>query len=50
MAITDKNKPTFERLQELKQLYESGILTKEEMEAEKADILGQEKPREEEPE
>lgn len=50
MAITDKNKPTFERLQELKQLYESGILTKEEMEAEKADILGQEKPLEEEPE
>ena len=50
MAITDKNKSTFERLQELKQLYESGILTKEEMEAEKADILGQEKPREEEPE
>ena len=50
MAITDKNKSTFERLQELKQLYESGILTKEEMEAEKADILGQEKPLEEEPE
>lgn len=50
MAITDKNKSTFERLQELKQLYESGILTKEEMEAEKADILGQEKPSEEEPE
>lgn len=42
MAITDKNKSTFERLQELKRLYESGILTKEEMEAEKADILGQE--------
>lgn len=50
MAITDRNKSTFERLQELKQLYESGILTKEEMEAEKADILGQEKPHEEKPE
>lgn len=50
MAITDKNKSTFERLQELKQLYESGILTKEEMEAEKTDILGQEKPHEEKPE
>lgn len=50
MAITDKNKSTFERLQELKQLYDAGILTKEEMEAEKADILGQEKPKNEEKE
>lgn len=41
MAITDKNKSTFERLQELKQLYDAGILNKEEMEAEKAKILNQ---------
>lgn len=40
MAITDKNKSTIERLKELKTLYEAGILTKEEMEAEKAEILG----------
>lgn len=40
MAITDKNKPTLERLKELKSLYDAGILTKEEMEAEKAEILG----------
>ncbi len=40
MAVTDKNKSTVERLKDLKSLYESGILTKEEMEAEKAVILG----------
>lgn len=40
MAITDKNKSTIERLKELKSLYEAGILTEEEMKAEKADILG----------
>ena len=40
MAVTDKNKSTVERLKDLKSLYESGILTKEEMEAEKAEILG----------
>ena len=40
MAITDKNKSTIERLKELKSLYEAGILTKEEMEVEKAEILG----------
>lgn len=40
MAITDKNKSTLERLQALKQLYVAGILSKEEMEAEKAEILG----------
>lgn len=39
MAITDKNKSTIERLKELKSLYEAGILTKEEMDAEKAEIL-----------
>lgn len=43
MAITDKNKSTIERLKELKSLYESGILTKEEMEAEKEEILGMNK-------
>ena len=42
MAITDKNKPTLERLKELKSLYDAGILTKEEMEAEKDEILGKE--------
>ena len=40
MAITDKNKSTVERLKDLCALYEAGILTKEEMEAEKAEILG----------
>lgn len=40
MAVTDKNKSTVERLKDLKSLYESGILTKEEVEAEKAVILG----------
>lgn len=50
MTITDKNKSTFERLQELKRLYNAGILTKEEMEAEKTDILNQEKPKNEEKE
>lgn len=39
MAITDKNKSTIERLKELRSLYEAGILTEEEMEAEKAEIL-----------
>ena len=40
MAITDNNKPTIDRLKDLKNLYEAGILTQEEMEAEKAEILG----------
>lgn len=40
MAITSKDKPNIERLKELKTLYEAGILTKEEMEAEKAEIFG----------
>lgn len=40
MAITDKNKSTIDRLKELQTLYERGILTREEMEAEKMDILG----------
>ena len=40
MALTDKNKPTIDRLKDLKSLYEAGILTQEEMEAEKAEILG----------
>ena len=40
MAITDKNKSTVERLKELSVLYEAGALTREEMEAEKAEILG----------
>lgn len=40
MAITDKNKSTIERLKELKSLYEAGILTEEEMQGEKAEILG----------
>lgn len=44
MAITDKNKSTIERLKELKSLYEAGILTEEEMNAEKAEILGKIKP------
>ena len=46
MSITDKNKPTIERLKDLQQLYEAGILNKEEMEAEKAEILGKNKPNE----
>lgn len=45
MAITDENKSTIERLKELKSLYEAGILSKEEMEAEKAEILGTDKPK-----
>ena len=40
MAITDNNKPTIDRLKDLKNLYEAGILTQEEMEREKAEILG----------
>lgn len=39
MSITDKKKPTIERLNQLKELYQSGILSKAEMEAEKAEIL-----------
>ena len=46
MSITDKNKPTIERLKDLQQLYEAGILNKEEMEAEKDEILGKNKPNE----
>lgn len=46
MSITDKNKPTIERLKDLQQLYEAGILNKEEMEAEKVEILGKNKPNE----
>ena len=37
MAITEKS--VIERLKVLKSLYEAGILTKEEMESEKAEIL-----------
>ena len=40
MAMTDKNKSTIERLSELKQLYDAGLLTETEMEAVKAEILG----------
>ena len=40
MALTDNNKPTIDRLKDLKNLYEAGILTQEEMEREKAEILG----------
>ena len=40
MAITDNNKLTIDRLKDLKNLYEAGILTQEEMEPEKAEILG----------
>ena len=29
MAITDNNKPTIDRLKDLKNLYEAGILTQE---------------------
>lgn len=43
MAITDKSKSAIERLKDLQSLYESGILSKEEMEAEKAEILGSDK-------
>lgn len=39
---------TINRLMELKQLYEQGILTKEEMETEKQKILGTAKPTSEE--
>ena len=39
MAITDNNKPTIDRLKDLKNLYEAGILTQEEMEAEKSKVL-----------
>lgn len=46
MGITDKNKSTIERLKDLQQLYEAGILNKEEMEAEKAEILGKNKSNE----
>ena len=38
--MANSSKPQIEKLLELKQLYEQGILTKEEMEAEKRKILG----------
>ena len=41
MTMTDKNKSTVERLNELKQLYDAGLLTETEMEAVKAEILGE---------
>jgi len=40
MTMADKNKSTVERLSELKQLYDAGLLTETEMEAVKAEILG----------
>lgn len=43
MSITDKNKSVLNRLKDLQSLYEAGILTKEEMETEKAEILGSNK-------
>ena len=39
--MADKNKSTVERLNELKQLYDAGLLTETEMEAVKAEILGE---------
>ena len=41
MTMTDKNKSTVEKLSELKQLYDAGLLTETEMEAVKAEILGE---------
>ena len=38
-------KSNIDKLMELKQLYEQGILTKEEMEAEKAKILNASTPK-----
>lgn len=43
MSITDKNKSVLNRLKDLQSLYEAGVLTKEEMETEKAEILGSNK-------
>ena len=40
ITMADKNKSTVERLSELKQLYDAGLLTETEMEAVKAEILG----------
>lgn len=45
MSITDKNKSVLNRLKDLQSLYEAGILTKEEMETEKAEILGSNKKK-----
>ena len=42
-------KSNIDKLMELKQLYEQGILTKEEMEAEKAKILNASTPKVESP-
>ena len=42
-------KSNIDKLMELKQLYEQGILTKEEMEAEKAKILNAPTPKVESP-
>lgn len=41
---SNSEKTTLERLMELKDLYESGLITKEEMEAKKRQILGMDKP------
>lgn len=41
---SDAEKTTLQRLMELKDLYESGLITKEEMEAKKRQILGTENP------
>ena len=46
---TSMGRYNIEKLMELKQLYEQGILTKEEMEAEKAKILNASTPKDESP-